>query len=241
MPDLSLRALEFHPAAPRPNMVWTVSLPTNWAFLDTRPDAWSRSMDRIIDDFYLGRRLRPAERRTLREKVEATVKGAQEAKVLMSFLLPGATDEGEVATSSLFLRWANTAPRRAGLRMITDTFAAGKDLSSHQSRFGQSYAMFSEVVKVGPYTDRRDMWNHQAFIPVESTTWTLLVSASAPSEGTSEPVRQVVARVAESFRAYLAHDGESSTLFAPEAAGDIVVDSSEGTSTNHAAIQKMEG
>lgn len=241
MADVPLRALDFHPAALRPNMVWTVSLPTSWAFLDIRPDAWSHSTDRIIDDFYLGRRLRPAERRTLRGKVEATVKGAQDAKVLMSFLLPGATDEGEVATCSLFLRWANTAPRRAGLRMITDTFAAGKELASFQSRFDQPYAMFSEVVKVGPYTDRRDMWNHQAFIPVDSTTWTLIVSASAPSEDTSESVREVVTRVAESFRAYLAHDGESSTLFTPEAAGDIVVDSREGTSTDHAAIQKVEG
>lgn len=152
--DVRLRPMEFHPSAVRPNFVWTVSLPTSWAYLDTRPAHWSQRVDRIIDDFYVGRRLRPAERKAVRAQMEATVKGAQEAGVLMSFLLPGATDIGEVATCSLFLRWANTAPQRAGMSVISGTFASGKDLESCQSRYGQSYGVFSEIVKVGPYTDQ---------------------------------------------------------------------------------------
>ena len=42
------------------------------------------------------------------------------------------------------------------------------------------------------------MYHHQAFVPIASSTWTLAISSTAPSEDVSAEVRDIVVRVASS-------------------------------------------
>ncbi|RAV31517.1 hypothetical protein DLJ54_07920 [Corynebacterium heidelbergense] len=195
-------ALDFHPQAVRPNFLWTAKLPTHWAFLDTHPSRWKRQLDRIVEEYFAGRRAPAAERRILLRHLEQLVQGAQNQKVLFTFLMPGVVREGEVSACTVFLRWQNSSPTLASLRDLEATFGPSKELVHYRTGAGDPYVAFSETGKTGPLTDRRPIFHHQAFVPIPTTTWTLAVAGSAPTEETSQHVRDVVLRIANSIRAY---------------------------------------
>ena len=103
--DVRQQQLSLHPQAFRPNFLWTAQLPTSWAFLDTHPASWQRQAERIIDQFYSGQRLKSAQRKAIYARLEEAVKAAQDNKVLLSFVLPGTLDDGEMSACTLLVRW----------------------------------------------------------------------------------------------------------------------------------------
>lgn len=214
---LAEQAIRFHPSAVRPRFVWTMHLPNRWAFLDTHPEVWSTRVDRIIDEFYLGRRLRAAEKRTLRNQLTSTVQAAQKNGIAMVFLLPGSNDDGEVVACTILVRWQSSAPQSASLTAVESAFSASKSLERRSSPSGAAYALFSETTKVGPWAQQRSMWNTQAFVPVPTTSWTLVLSGSAPSAEQGDAVREMVIHMAGSLRSY---PDETGRLLADDENGD---------------------
>lgn len=200
--DFLTQTLPFHPKAIRPSFVWTAKLPTNWAFLDTHPASWQRQVERIIDQFYSGQRLKVADRKAIRAQLEKAVQASQDNKVLLTFVLPGLLDDGHMSACTLMLRWQSFSPQSASMSTVDRAFSGKEGFTHRTTAAGAAYALFGGVGKTGPLIDRRDIWNYQAVLPVTSTSWAVVVSGTAPTQELGEMMRDVVARVADGINTF---------------------------------------
>ena len=105
--DARQQQLSLHPQMFRLNFLWTVQLPTSWAFIDTHPASWQRQAERIIDRFYSAQRL----------------KSAQDNKVLLSFVPSGTLDDGKISACTLLVLWQSFSPHSASMTIIDAVFS----------------------------------------------------------------------------------------------------------------------
>lgn len=195
--------LGFHAAAMRPNFLWLAELPTNWAFLDTRPEQWERRVEWILDNYYSrGRRLRPAERKKIKARLAETIQAAQDNKILLMFLLPGIAEGGELSACTLSVRWQSFSPQSASLKLLETAFSGRENLEKKKTSEGRPYLLFGGSTQVGPVTERRTVWSNQAVVPVTTTPWAMMVTGMAPDEQTSELVRGIVDRLVNSVKVF---------------------------------------
>lgn len=164
--DVRQQQLSLHPQAFRPNFLWTAQLPTSWAFLDTHPASWQRQAERIIDQFYSGQRL----------------KSAQGNKVLLSFVLSGTLDDGEMSACTLLVQRQSFSPHSASMTIIDAAFS-GREGFEH-------------------LTERRTIWNYQAALHVPSASWVAMVSGAAPEEGLAPTIWDMVIRPTNSINTF---------------------------------------
>ncbi|MDO5669809.1 MAG: hypothetical protein Q4G50_07380 [Corynebacterium sp.] len=209
--------LEFHPAAPRPDLLWRVQLPSTWILLDTHPATWRSQAERIAEDYLPGHRLRAAEKRLIREQLTHTVTAAQDAGVLLTLVLPGLLDDGTVSAATLLLRWEDSAPRRASLAPAQHAFAH-LDPQIKRTPEGNSWLSVHQEALSGPLTNRRPVYTRQGYLPLPDSTWTLIISGSAPTVELAEIVGEVVARLVNSVRVVPGGQGERIGAKAPEGA-----------------------
>lgn len=192
--------IEYHPDAPRPSWAWGAQLPLNWRYVDTHPARWRTCVDRLADDYLPGVRLSSPQKKAVKAQLEQAVAQAQKAGVLVLLVLPGM--EGEAASAAtLLLRWVDSSPSPASVIAAQRQLQA-KDPVVERTGRGDSFVFASTTGLVGPVTDRRTFYTHQAFLPVAGTTWTLVVSGTAPSEETGAAVANVVRRLVSSVRTY---------------------------------------
>lgn len=189
------------PDAPRPQFVWTVSLPLTWRAIDLHPQRTDASIANIMrdDDLVPGVRLKSAQKRELKAAITDMATQAREAGAIWVLALPGVHEE-HVSVVTLLLRWSDSAPRQASVLDIQRQL--GADTSVEPTLNGESFVLRSATSLAGPVTQRRTVHTHQAFVPVPSTTWTLAVSATAPDADTGEDVKAIVSRVAASVVAW---------------------------------------
>lgn len=206
--DVRQQQLSLHPQAFRPNFLWTAQLPTSWAFLDTHPASWQRQAERIIDQFYSGQRL----------------KSAQGNKVLLSFVLPGTLDDGEMSACTLLVRWQSFSPQSASMTIVDTAFSGREGFEHRTTDNDAAYALFGGRSQIGPLTDRRTIWNYQAALPVPSTSWVAMVSGVAPEEGLAPTIRDMVIRLTNSINTFPELTGrvlDPELALEPEQLGDL--------------------
>ena len=206
--DVRQQQLSLHPQAFRPNFLWTAQLPTSWAFLDTHPASWQRQAERIIDQFYSGQRL----------------KSAQGNKVLLSFVLSGTLDDGEMSACTLLVRWQSFSPQSASMTIVDTAFSGREGFEHRTTDNDAAYALFGGRSQIGPLTDRRTIWNYQAALPVPSTSWVAMVSGVAPEEGLAPTIRDMVIRLTNSINTFPELTGrvlDPELALEPEQLGDL--------------------
>lgn len=222
-----LPAIEFHPDAPRPNMLWSASLPLTWRFVDTHPSRWQLKADRLVEDYIPGVRLKAAEKRLVKQQLESTVQAAQKAGVLMTFVLPGLLEDGQVSSATLLISWRDSAPNAASLQPAKIAFP---DLKSLKTENGASYGLLKLKKQVGPLTQRQTSYTTQGFLPIPQTTWTLIVSGSAPGEELGGVVEDLVIRLINSVTVLPGTEGLSinDVLGRHDGEENLIVDNSGG-------------
>lgn len=193
--------VRYHPDAPRPGFVWNVRLPSSWRVVDIHPARWQVVVKRLADDYVPGVRLSAAQKRLVEQQLGQLVEQAQKAGALLVLVLPGVVD-GEVSAATVVLRWADSAPIPASVISAERQLAGSRSCVVENTGRGDSYVFASATSQVGPVTDRRTAYTYQGFLPVASTTWTLAVSGSAPSEDTGEIVADIVRRIISSVRVF---------------------------------------
>lgn len=215
-----------HPQALRPSFLWTAQLPMNWAFLDTHPASWKRNAESIVNEFYSGVRLKRSERSEVLGSLEKAVKASQDNKILLSFVLPGALESGEVSACTLLVRWHSFSPDSASMAVVERAFGGRQRKEQYTSGAGHPYLVFGGESMVGPVTDRRTVWNYQAVMPVPSTPWAVMISGMAPTAELGEMVREIVMRVANNIQCYPQH---ADVMVSPQLknVGDVVADGRE--------------
>lgn len=185
--------------APRPPFVWSASLPTTWRIIDLDPSRMDSNIANLLrdDDLVPGVRLSSAQRRAMQQSLKDMATQAREAGVLLALVQPG-VDDGEISVVPLLLRWADSTPVPASVLSAQKQVGSKADTSVEPTRSGESFLLACTEGQAGPLTQRRTVYHHQAFVPIASSTWTLTVSSTAPSESVSSEVRDIVARVAAS-------------------------------------------
>ncbi|WP_257203431.1 hypothetical protein [Corynebacterium cystitidis] len=204
----------FHPDAPRPPFMWSAQLPVTWRVIDTHPAQWQLTVERVADDYLPGVRLSSAQKRAVKQQLEQVVQQCQKAGVLVVLVLPGVVED-DVSAATLLFRWVDSSPAPASI-MAAERQLQGKAAVVEQTGRGDSFVFVSMTEQVGPLSNRRMAYTYQALLPVAGTSWTLMVSGSAPNQDTGEIVADIVRRVVASVRTYPDTVGE--TLF--DDAGD---------------------
>ena len=133
----------------------------------------------------------------MKEALLSMAKQAREAGTLLALVFPG-IENGVVAAVTLLIRWVDSSPNVASVMSAQNQFGED-DTSVERTGKGASYVLRSSESLTGPVTDRRTAYTHQAFLPIPSTTWTAVISATAPSAETSEDTKNVVKRVTGSL------------------------------------------
>lgn len=195
--------IQFDPGATRPSFLWKVSLPTNWIYVNTHPEASIHQVQSIAEDFIPGRRFRRSEQKQIARQLQATIDAARKGRYLLTLILPGLNEKSEPSAATLFLRWYDSAPDYSSIGTVQRAFEASTALVEEQSSSqGSAYLTAANVTQTGPLSDRRSAYHRQAFIPVADTTWTLVASGTTPDADTDKDMAAVITRIANSVEVF---------------------------------------
>ncbi|MFW0791397.1 hypothetical protein [Gordonia sp. CPCC 205333] len=189
-------AIEWHPDALRPGFDWNVALPTDWAVLKTHPAQWRRQNERIVDDYYGGKRVPAKVRRALLKSLEDAVAVTQKNRILLTLIHPGVDAEGRIENVSLNLMFTSSSPRLASMAPIRKGLE-GKSgtLDELTTPSGNAYVLAERQEQQRDGDSVRDVVSIQAFYPLPSTTWTLVIGATTPRIDWSKSLRDAVIRM----------------------------------------------
>lgn len=197
--------IEFHPEAPRPQFLWQASLPMNWAVINTHPEASPHALSQLAQDFIPGHRFARKDQKLILAQLEQLVAAARDNGVLLTLLLPGVDNAGQPTSATITLRWYDQTPEYATLdtaRAAAEKSKSSTTVTEQSSPTGSAWLLSSSTSQVGPLTDRRTAHHHQAYLPIATTTWTLLISGTAPDAETAESMKNIIIRLANSVTAY---------------------------------------
>jgi hypothetical protein len=192
----------------RPPFAFRVSGPDDWLLLETEPNAWQPSVQRILARSRDGLgRLTASERRDLRDLLETVVVAAQEAGVILS-LVKLARDtgkggnRGELFCGSLALSWYDSAPVQADMPFCRLVAGDAEELEEFEGAAGPALLRCEDMPHQAPWDelfpgDRA--FAAQGFVPIDGTFWTALVSGVVSSTGHAELLRRLVRRMAASI------------------------------------------
>jgi len=193
--------LRLNPGAAHPAFAWQVALPTDWAFLDTHPSSWQRSLDRLVDDRFAGQRLKSAERRELLRNLADLVATCQRAGTLVSLVQLGRLSNGGVASAGLHLAWYDSAPDPAGLTTVRQALSRQGTVEEVPTPGGVALLQRDHLSMVPPGTTSRvGLTSVQAFLPMAGTTWTVAVATAGAQPELLPMLRELVIAIVSSIR-----------------------------------------
>ncbi|WP_422769940.1 hypothetical protein ACN28C_24865 [Plantactinospora sp. WMMC1484] len=192
--------LKLNPHAPHPDFEWLIGLPSDWVLLDTNPESWQRSAERVVDDRFAGRRLRAAERRAVLDFLEQLVADCQRAGAALSMVQLGAMSSGVVGSAGLHLGWFDSAPRGAGLSLVRQTLPRTGTVEELDTPCGPAvlHRDVASTVPPGGLTRVRSTVL-QLFVPIAGTTWTAVLSAATPHPELERVLGDVIVAVGRSI------------------------------------------
>lgn len=192
--------IEWHPDALRPPFTWHVQLPPDWAVVETHPTRWKRQNERIVDDYFDGRRVPSKVRKALLRSLEDTVAAAQKKKVLLTLLRPGVTDDGKVANVALNIVFTSSSPRLASMAPVKKAFGSADSYSERTTPSGNAYGLTTVQRRQRDGDEYRNILSVQAFYPFPGTTWTLAVAVTTPQVHLEKQLTDLVIRCVSSIR-----------------------------------------
>ncbi|MGC4807026.1 hypothetical protein [Micromonospora sp. DT233] len=192
--------LKLNPHAPHPGFAWLIGIPSDWALLDTNPESWQRSAARLVDDRFLGRRLRAAERRAVLDFVEQLVADCQRAGAALSLVQLGRLSTGAVGSAGLHLGWFDSAPQPAGLALVRQTLPRTGTVEEVEAPAGPGllHRDVASTVPPGGLARVRSTVL-QLFLPLPGTTWTAVLSAATPHPEMDQVLTDVIVAVGRSI------------------------------------------
>lgn len=192
--------LEWHPDALRPPFEWTVELPPDWAVVETHPARWKRQNERIVDDYFDGRRVAAKIRRELLRALGDAVAAAQQKKVLLTLVKPGVDDEGQINNLALTLMFSTSSPRLASMAPIKRAFGSGEAYTERTTPAGNAYATTVLRQRRRDGSRTREVLSVQAYLPMAGTPWTLAAALTTPQVDLQEQLLDMVIRCISSVR-----------------------------------------
>ncbi|GAA1482460.1 hypothetical protein GCM10009624_29000 [Gordonia sinesedis] len=216
--------IEWHPDAVRPPFDWRVRLPTDWALVETHPARWKRQNERIVDDYFAGRRVPAKVRNQLMRALADVVAAAQRNKVLLTLLKPGLDDQNRIANIALSVMFTSSSPRLSSMAPIKRAFDSTDSFKEMTTPSGNAYGLVSVRRRQRDDGELRDVLSVQGFYPLAGTVWTLAVSATTSRLDMEEALRDTVIRCVASVR--WGGDSEGSSDLAREGAPAAATESS---------------
>jgi len=193
--------LKLNPAAAHPPFPWYVGIPADWALLDTNPQSWQRSAERLVDDRFFAKKLPAADRRAALGFVEQLVAECQRSGAALSLIQLGKMSNGAVGSAGLHLAWFDSTPNLAGLALVREALPASGTVRDVDTPSGPGllHRDVSSIVPPGALARvRSTVW--QLFVPVAGTTWTVVLSAATPHPELEHVLETLIVSVAQSIQ-----------------------------------------
>jgi hypothetical protein len=192
--------LKLNPNVAHPPFPWVVGIPSDWMLLDTNPASWQRSAERMVDDRFAGRRIRAAERREVLDFVEQLVADYQRSGAALSMLQLGRMSTGTVGSAGLHLGWFDSTPDLAGLVLVREALPTTGTVDEVDTPCGPALLHRDTTTTVPPGgLVRVRSTVLQLFLPIESTTWTAVLSAATAHPELDRVLDEVIVAVARSI------------------------------------------
>jgi hypothetical protein len=203
-----------------PPFGFQVEGPDDWAVLETAPDAWRRSLDRLLSASPGWDRLPAARRRAGRGLFEDVVALAQRYGVLLTLVKFGADRSGKLFAGSLSVGWYDSTPVRADIALARLVAGWADYVEEFETPAGPAVLRCEVVEEDFPAVlaeDRRAA-TAQVFLPVRRTAWTAVLSAVAVGADRGELVAALARRMASTLRVT---GGGTATAKADAAPADV--------------------
>jgi hypothetical protein len=178
--------------------------PDGWALLETAPNRWRRSVERLLDPPPGGTgRLPASARRDAAAILEDLVVVAQHTGVLLCLVKLGRDAGGRLFYGSLTLSWYHSAPVPADLAFARLVVGQADDVEELDTPTGPALLQRTTEA-VAP--EWRELLGGatahaaQALVPVPGTRWTALVSGTTTNPCHADLLAGLVRRMAGSLR-----------------------------------------
>ena len=188
----------------QPPFAFRIEGPDDWMLLETAPNTWERSVERLLADraVELGR-LPGGQRRQLLALLEDMVAAAQQTGVVLSLVKLARDASGRLFCGSLALSWYDAAPVRADLAFARLAAGDAGRVSELDTPAGPALLRRETLAQPIPATEPfGDGTAHsaQAFLPVPGTSWTALVTGTVGRADHAELLARLVGRMVGSLR-----------------------------------------
>jgi hypothetical protein len=177
--------------------------PDDWAQLETAPNRWRRSVERLLDPPGGTGRLPASARRDAAGVLEDLVAVAQHTGVLLCLVKLGRDAGGSLFYGSLTLSWYDSAPVPADLAFARLVVGRADDVEELDTPAGPG--LLHRTTEAVP-PEWRDLFGGadthaaQALVPVPGTRWTALVSGTTSNACHADLLAGLVRRMAGSLR-----------------------------------------
>jgi hypothetical protein len=177
--------------------------PDDWALLETAPNRWRRSVERLLDPPGRTGRLPAPVRREVAGVLEELVAVAQHTGVVLCLVKLGRDAAGRVFYGSLTLGWYDSHPVPADLAFAR--LVVGQDADAEELDTPAGPGLLHRTTETVP-ADWRELFGGatahaaQALVPVPGTRWTALVSGTTSDPGHTDLLARLVRRMAGSLR-----------------------------------------
>lgn len=224
--------IELNPQASRPPFDVVLDLPSDWTVLDTNPATWERSAEQMLRSTFLGPKLTSRERREVMGFFDQLVADCQQANTSVSLITVGRLTEGQVASLGLHVAFADErAPASVGL--VLDSLPRTGVVTEIESGVGPAVLHSERATMVPPgATELVAMTSLQIFIPIAGTRWTAVIASASAHPQLTEPLEQLMRRMAASFQA----DVPEEHLVA----GGVPTDDNDADGTSDADFEPVE-
>jgi hypothetical protein len=177
--------------------------PDDWALLETAPNRWRRSVERMLDPPGGTGRLPAPARREAAGILEDLVAVAQHTGALLCLVKLGRDAGGRLFYGSLTLSWYDSGPVPADLAFARLVVGEAGDVEELDTPTGPG--LLHRATEAVPPEWRElfgDASAHsaQALVPVPGTAWTALVSGTTLDPGHADLLAGLVRRMAGSLR-----------------------------------------
>jgi hypothetical protein len=188
----------------QPPFAFRVQGPDDWMVLETAPNTWKRSVERLLADraVALGR-LPGHGRRQLMTLLEDVVAAAQQTGVVLSLVKLARDAGGRLFWGSLALSWCDAAPVPADLafaRLAAGDTGRVEELDTPAGPALLRRETLPQPAPVAELFGERAVHSAQAFLPVPGTSWTALVTGTVARADHTELLDLLVGRMVGSLR-----------------------------------------
>ena len=177
--------------------------PDDWTLLETAPNRWRRSVERLLDPPGGTGRLAASARRDAAGVLEDLVAVAQHTGVVVCLVKLGRDAGGRLFYGSLTLSWYHSGPVPADLAFARLVVGQVEDVEELDTPTGPG--LLHHTTETVP-PEWRDLFGGatahaaQALVPVPGTRWTALVSGTTSSPCHTDLLARLVRRMAGSLR-----------------------------------------